>query len=238
MGKGIFDFLAPILGTVAGSFVGMPWLGAAIGSGLNTGIKTGNPLAGALSAGGSLVGGGLGGAASSAIGGLGSASLGSVVNSGLGGGIGGDIGQSALGSLGGASLGSIAGSSAGSSLGGMAGQSILPKAGMPSNNPPTFTPTQAKPQDLPSSLSSLANLDPSQQASNIATQAVYGGGVGSDESNYFTNLLNRQLVDKGGKVNPMSSVNPVENNFLSQLGLGGSANSNQLLKKLKGYSAT
>lgn len=90
MGKNAFDFLAPILGTVAGSLIGNPELGflpelgtaggAALGtgiaSGIDTGVKTGNPLAGltsgAISGAGSYLGsnllGGIGAGAGSGAG--------------------------------------------------------------------------------------------------------------------------------------------------------------------------
>lgn len=231
----MWDLIAPVAGAALGSVipgVGTA-IGAGIGSGLSTGIKTGNPLAGALAAGGSIVGGNLGGSLlGGAAGGLGGQSIGSLASQAVG-----STAGNVLGDLGGTSLGSVAGSSLGSTLGSSVGQSILPKAGMPSNNPAPFIPSQAGQMNTPPSLSQFGNLSPTQQASNIATQGVYGGGQGPEESKYFLNLINRQLVDPKGKVGDTSSINPVENNFLGQLGLGGYNNSNQLLKNIKNYSA-
>lgn len=201
-------------------------IGAGIGSGLNTGIKTGNPLAGLLSAGGSYLGGSIGGSA-----------LGSGIGSGT---LGGTLGSTAANFLGpslaSTSLGSIAGSTLGSSLGGNIGQSLNPPRG-PSNDPKAFHARQQSAMDTPPSLSQFASLSPEQQTSNIATQGVYGGGEGGDESKYFLNLINRRLVDPQGKVGDMGQVSGVENSFLSQLGLGGYGSSKDLLKGISNWGA-
>lgn len=143
-----------------------------------------------------------------------------------------------LGSLGGSLLGGVAnsaGSALGSSLFGSGKSGSSAPSGTPA--PAPFTPKQQGSMSLPPSLSQFGSLDPSQQTSNIATQGVYGGGAGPEESKYFLNLINRRLVDPSGKVGDLSSVSPVEGGFLNQLGLGGYSNSKQLLKNIKGYSA-
>lgn len=182
-----------------------------------------------------MLGGNLGG---SVTGGLAGNTLGGTLGTALGdGALGSGVG-SALGSLGSTSLGSITGASLGSSLGGSLGQSILPKAGAQSNQVPPFSPTRSGQMALPPSLSQLGGLDPNQQASNIATQGVYGGGNGPQESQYFLNLINRQLTDPtqgGGQSQGLGGLSPVDNSFLSQLGLGGAANSNKLLQNIQNY---
>lgn len=128
----------------------------------------------------------------------------------------------------------------GSALGGFAGgnfaQSLAPQksSSQPTvdNNsltPAPFTPTRAPQIQLPGSLSGLSSMTPDQQTSNLATQGVYGGGLGPQEQSYFTNLVNNQLVDPSGKVGNISSLSPIEDSYLSQLGLGGQSNSTDLL---------
>lgn len=143
----------------------------------------------------------------------------------------------------------------GSTLGGLAGsniaQGLMPQktqGGSVDNN--SLLPAAYKPQNipqlqLPGSLSGLAGLSSDQQTSNLATQGVYGGGLGPQEQQYFTGLVNNQLVDPSGKTSSTSSLSPIENSYLSQLGFNGYSNSNDLLgaisqwqKQQQGTSAT
>lgn len=223
----------------------MPWLGAAVGSGLNTGIKTGNPLAAALAAGGSYAGSALGGEfLGPTLSGLGSSTnavsggvtpgfLGSTVGDTFGSFAGNTLGAETLGNVAGSSLGSMAGSSIGEKAGGMLNPMNADAPGSPG-----FMASRSAQMGLPQSLSQFSGLDPNQQASNIATRGVYGQGNGPQENSYFTNLINRQLVDDQGQVaGDTSSINPVEGSYLSQLGLGGYNNPTDLLQKLQGYAA-
>lgn len=220
--------LAPIAGAALGSVVpGVGTaIGGAIGSGLSTGIKTGNPLAGILSAGGSYLGGQIGGEALSS--GIGSGTLGGTLGSTAANFIGPSLASTSLGSIAGSSLGSSLGESAGTAIGGSMG------GGGSNNGQAPFSPSRAGALGLPQSLSQFGGLDPTQQATNIATKGVYGGGQGPDETKYFMNLVNRQLVDDAGNVGDQGQLAPVENSFLSQLGLGG-GNTNDLLKGIQNY---
>lgn len=127
------------------------------------------------------------------------------------------------------------GSAAGGSLGSDIAQGL---AGLPHTPDPTpWAPTQAAASSVPGSLSSsLSGLSPNQQASNLATQGTFGGGLAPEEESYYTNLLNRQLVDQSGNVSPISSLSPIENTYNQQLGFGGNTNSNDLLKALQSWS--
>lgn len=103
-------------------------------------------------------------------------------------------------------------------------QGINTLAGGPSTPstgaPPPFSPSEQSPLSLPGSLSSYANLNPDQQATNIATGGVYGGGQGPDETNYFLNLMNRKLFNpQGGVVSDTSGLAPIDMSYLSQLGI-------------------
>lgn len=256
MGKSVWDFIAPIAGAALGSII--PGVGTAIGgalgSGLETGVKTGSPIAGLLAGGGSYLGGnllgGAAGPAANSIGGSlasgagaqtlaagGGGLLGGLSSETVGGTLGKALGDSALGdslgSLGNASLGSIAGSSLGSSIGGSIGSSIEPNS-IISNNPEPWKASQQGQLGLPQSLSAFGGLNPNQQASNIATQGVYGGGNGPEENKYFMNLINRQLVDSSGNVGNSSSLSPIDTSYLSQLGITGN-NSQDYLKGIENY---
>ena len=92
---------------------------------------------------------------------------------------------------------------------------------------------------VPASLSGT-ELTPSQQTTNLATKAVYGGdgaGVGSDEQKYFLALMNNRLVDSSGNLGSLSSVSPVENAYLSQLGVTGADTASLLNKLLQLYNS-
>lgn len=120
--------------------------------------------------------------------------------------------------------------------------------GSPSNATPesnlggslsSFTPSQQPIFGIPQGLSSYtdSSLSPDQTLSGIATKGVYGGGNGPEEQKYFLNLVNNRLVDKSGNVaGDTSSLNPIENSYLAQLGLGGYSNPTDLLKGISNYS--
>lgn len=245
----VIDILAPIAGGALGSLVGMPMLGAAIASGVTTGAKTGNPMSGLLSAGGSYlgssIGGSLGGSLGSSEGGLFSQTPANALGDAFGGSTVGSVapfGSWAGNALGGDTIGSLAGSMAGGSIGSdlgtNLGQMIMPMSGAINapQGPAAFSASRSPQMGLPQSLSQFSNLDPFQQATNIASKGVYGGGQGGDENKYFLNLINRQLVDDGNNVQGMQNLNPVESSYLSQLGLGGYNNSNDLLKGISQYA--
>lgn len=104
----------------------------------------------------------------------------------------------------------------------------------------SFTPSQQPGLAAPADLANYTNsaLSPDQTLSGIATKGVYGGGLGPQEQQYFLNLVNNRLVDQTGKVaNDTSSLNPVENSYLSQLGLGGYSNPTDLLRGISQYAA-
>lgn len=96
-----------------------------------------------------------------------------------------------------------------------------------------FSPSRQAQLDTPASLTGFSSFTPEQQSSNLATQGVYGGGLGEQESNYFQNLINRRLIDDAGKVDSdLSEINPIESSYLSQLGLGGYSTPTSLLEAL------
>lgn len=246
---GIIDQIASIAAPVALSFV--PGVGPALAAaytGISSGIKSGSPLGGLLAAGGSYFGSELGGSLGSSAGQSGGGFLGETPANALGNAFGGEavgsvapLGSWAGNALGsqnfGSLIGSGLGSSIGSDIGNQAGSAIMPgnTAGTLDLSQSPFSPSRQGAMGLPGSLSGLAGGDPFQQATNIATKGVYGGGQGKDENNYFLNLINRQLVDPSGNVNGMQSINPIESSYLSQLGLGGYNNSNDLLQGISKY---
>lgn len=137
-------------------------------------------------------------------------------------------------SIGGA-LGGIAGNIATSGLTAPQPQQQQAQADPNSLLPAAFSPKNNPQLQLPGSLSGLSSLTPDQQTSNLATQGVYGGGLGPQEQQYFTGLVNNQLVDPSGKVGNTSSLSPIENSYLGQLGFGGYSNSNDLLGAISNW---
>lgn len=247
----VLDFIGDYVAPIALSFV--PGVGpglAAAYTGIKTGVETGNPFSGLLAGAGSFAGNALGSSLGSALGSSGGGLLGETPINALGNTFGGStvgavapfgsfagnaLGSSNIGSF----LGGAAGGNVGESLGRDLGGAINPMSGSSSasNGTPSFSPTRSAEMSLPSSLSQLSGMDPFQQSTNIASKGVYGGGQGANENSYFLNLINRQLVDDQGKVGNTSSINPVQNSYLSQLGLGGYSDSNDLLKKINQYAA-
>lgn len=140
----------------------------------------------------------------------------------------------------------VANKSIGGALGGIAGNlatsglTAQPQQQQPQIDPNSLLPAAFSPKNnpqlqLPGSLTGLSSLTPDQQTSNLATQGVYGGGLGPEEQQYFTGLVNNQLVDPSGKVGNTSSLSPIENSYLSQLGFGGYSNSNDLLGAISNW---
>lgn len=234
----------PVLGAIAGNYF-LPGLGygisglagAAIGSGAGTLLSGGTPLQAAANAAGSYVGGSVAGNL------IGDAS--NAVPMGPGGTVGtalGDnLGQSGSyaanmlpASIAGSTfgqLGSTAGTAAGTALGGGVANSLTGVGSSKGTGAPSITPGPWSTQStMPSSLSGYAGLSPGQVSSNIATQGVYGGGQGPQEQDYFLNLINSRL---NGDAN--TQLSPIEQSYLSQLGLGGSTSNQNLQSKLQAY---
>lgn len=189
---------------------------------------------GAISAGTSYAGGQIGNALGGPSGILGNAgNIGQATNAITGGGSIGNFIGNEFGDI----APALANTSVASVLGGAAGQALGTSLQGPSKSTdtgpaPGFTPSQSSASPLPPSLSGLSTLDPTQQASNLATQGTFGGGNGPQEQDYYKNLLNRQLVDSSGKVADINTLSPIESSYNQQLGLGGYNNSTDLLKAL------
>lgn len=232
----VFDTIIPAaLAFVPG--VG-PELSAAY-TGIKQTVRTGNPLRGLESAGlsyaGQSIGSGIGDTFGQSLGTVGS-KLGTTAGD-----LSGNIASSSFGNIVGAgasnAIGSaIANQGIGSLLGGYAGNtlasSLMPQYTPKVQGPTPFAPKQADAGEVPGSLAGLSTLTPEQQSSNVANKGVFGGGNGPEEQAYFTNLINRRLVDQSGKVGDINQLSPVDNSYLSQLGLGGYGSSQDLLQAL------
>lgn len=214
--KKVAGAVLPHLGAVGGAANGLIQ-GDGLKGALQGGLKSG------LSAAGSIVGGNIGG--SLFPGTIGSA-LGSSASNALG---------STIANQG---IGKIAGSFAGNALGNSVADSLIPleEPETPKNSgPQPFSPTRQAQLDVPGSLS---GLEPDQASSNLATQGVYGGGLGPEEQSYFTNQINRRLVDDAGNLDSdLSEINPIEQAYLAQLGLGGYKDSRSLLEAMSKWKA-
>lgn len=143
----------------------------------------------------------------------------------------------------GSTLGQLTGSgNVGNALGSTAGGALAQNAispimsgivGGPSTGspPPGIQPNMT----LPGDLSQFGGLDPNQQLSNIATQGVYGNGLGGQDQQYFLNQLNNQLTTGPGQYSNISNVSPIEQSLLSRLGLGGFGDTQSLLTAMNSW---
>ena len=202
----------------------------AIGGGTGDTLpQIGGGASGAL---GSTAGPTAGSGLSTAAGGI---QAGGSLSSFLGNSIGTNLGLSQGGTLSGLvgdyapSLGStLANTSTGTALGSIAGGTLGNNLTTPPPAPPTpWSAGYEGNEPLPAGLSggnnnpNLSGLAPNQQASYIASQGLFGGGNGTDEQNFFSHLINNQLVPPGGNSqqgNPISSLAPVEDTYLQKLG--------------------
>lgn len=240
IGKLLGSFVAPLVGGLA-----FGPIGAAVGSGAGT-LASGGSIKDALISGGlSFAGGKIGGK-------LFPDAIGSSFSPSNVAGPYTMPGVSALGSSAANAIGAnIANTSIGSVLGTYAGNKFADNLTAPQEQagdfgpdlslapetvePEPFAPKQDAQLSLPGSLTGFSSLDPAQLSSNLATQGVYGGGLGPEESAYFRNLINRRLVDETGMVDPdLSEINPIENSYLSQMGITGS-NPTSILEALSRY---
>lgn len=217
--------------------IALPIIGNAIAPGI--GGIVGGAAGGALGGKG-LKGAILGGLGSFAGNALGKTPIGSLLGSSnkMGPFTLGNLGNTALNSIGNqianTSLGSVANVASGAISDGLFDSDDKPK----STGPAPFQPTRAPSVDLPSSLAGFSGQDEAQQSSNLATQGVYGGGLGGEEQAYFTNLINRRLIDESGNLDAdLSEVNPIEQSYLAQIGLGGYQDTRSLLEALSKWKA-
>lgn len=169
----------------------------------------------------------------------------------LEGGLGSDLGSAAGNAIGSSAftgLGGIAGSTLGASL----GNSFAPQGPMKNAGHYPYVPAQQSLGQMPDSvanlggvtnsigagksINSMSSLTPQQQASGLATQGLYGGGLGPQEQKYYGSLINNQLVDGGRNVKPLSSLSPIEQSYNEKLGFGGAQNSNSLLEMLSKWN--
>jgi len=225
MSRRIRRIAGPIIGAAIGSVI--PGVGTALGASLGSAGGTlasgGNFKQALLSAGGSYLGSSLGSQF------LGGGNLGSALTNNLGNIAGNTVANALPAAFADASMGSLLGGYAGNSIGESLGGPIEGRAPAA---PAGFSPSRANIGEIPASLQGMGALNPTQQASNLATQGTYGSGLGPDENQYFLNLVNRQLIDESGNVGDASTLNPIQNSYLQRLGLGGYSNSNNLLESI------
>lgn len=247
--------IGPYIGPAVAGFFGGP-LGYGAAEGVQQGVEASRKGAGfnqaalagvkggALGAAGSYVGGALGNEAGSALSNNGFTSAGNFLNQTPANALGDSVGGQAVGSV--APFGSFAGNALGStSIGSLAGSGAADALTSNMNSqalngmfPPAaasgFSPTMSPQMGLPQSLSQFGSLNPNQQASNIASQGVYGGGNGPDETNYFLNLMNRQQFTNGN-LNQQTNLSPIDQSYLSQLGISNYSNPTGLLQGISQY---
>jgi hypothetical protein len=216
--KKVSSFVLPKLGAAGGFANGLingQGVGGALKGGLRSGIEAAGSIAGAQLAGNIFP-----------------TTIGNVLGKSAGNALGSTIANT--------SIGSAIGSYAGNALGGSYADSIIPQDDMSTDQeaPTPFSPTRQAQLEAPNSLSGFSSLTPDQVSSNLATQGVYGGGLGPEEQGYFTNMINRKLVDDAGNVDSnLNDVSDIEKSYLSQLGLSGYGNPRDLLEALSKWKA-
>lgn len=195
---------------------------------------------GALSGGGAYLGSEIGGSLGSSLGTVGGSTAANAVGPGFNSTIG-DLFGSQAGGMAGNAIGNLASTSIGSAIGGYTGEnfasSLNPPKLKPSPGEAPFTPSQQAAAAAPASIASMSTLSPLQQSTGLANQGTYGGGLGPEENSYFLNLENRKLVNQNGSTNNLSSLTPIENTYLSKLGLGGYGDTTSLLKAISQWKA-
>lgn len=245
MGFGkIFKKVAKFALPIVGSAVGGP-VGASLGSAAGALVSGGNLKQALLSGAGTYLGSSIGGSLGSSLGTVGSATgltaagtlpWQAAANTGLGSSLANIIGSSAANSIAstrlGSALGGFYGSSIGESLGAKNSGTPQPVAAQAAS-PAPFKPTREAEEELPSSLSAFSSLSPMQRTSNLATKGVYGNGLGQQESNYYLNQINREMIDDAGNVDSnLSDLTDIDKSFLQKLGISGYSNSNDLLEAI------
>ncbi len=217
---------------VALTSMGVPPGYLAAAQGVKAYGETGNIGAGLAAGAGSYLGAKFGGNVFGDMGTVGGTltnTLGNEAGNSILNGIAGNAAGDAFGSLASTPISSIAGSYAGNALG-QAAVGAEPYQEK-QKGPAGFSPSRAGDMETPASLKAFGSLSPDQQSSNLATQGVYGGGLGPDEQQYFLNLVNRQLIPEQGGIQDKGSLGAIQNSYLQQLGIGGD-NSNDLLEAI------
>lgn len=230
--KKIVSIAAPVVGGAVG---GPP--GAAIGGAVGGAAKGGGLKGALIGAGTGFAGNVIGNSIAPTItGSLAKAGASNTFTNSLANSSIGRMASNVIGPATGASLiGNAAGGFAGNTIAEGLGESLFPTAEEESSPsaPAPYSPTRQAQLDLPGSLSGFSGLDESQLSSNIATQGVYGGGQGPQEEDFFTNMINRRLIDDAGNTDQdLSEINPIESSYLSQLGLGGYTDPRSLLEAI------
>lgn len=202
--------VAPIAAPILGGIVGGP-VGAGIGGALG-GAASGNGLKGIVTGGAMGLGGGLLTGAAGGAGGLLS-----------------DI----------ASVGKVLGPAAQiiqAVNSGTGNNQQSPTAPRPvkAATAPAFNPMRPEAMATPDSLGAMAGFAPDQMRSALATQGL-NQGLGSQESAYYKNLLQRSLIGDKNQVNTASQnfLSPIESQYFSRQGLDTS----NVMKFLQGLQA-
>lgn len=234
--KKAIGIAAPIIGSAipgVGTALGAA-IGGAVGGAVGGGGLKGALLGGVTGYAGNVIGNSLSGPITSSLSKAGASNTlaNKLANTSIGrlaSNVAGPVSGSAL-------LGGAAANYAGNAIASQIGEAIMPtqeESGTRPETPKPFQPTRNVQLELPGSLGQFKDLDERQQSTNLANQGVYGGGLGSEENTYFTNLINRRLIDTSGNVaSDFSGLAPVESSYLTQLGLGGQSNPRSLLEAL------
>lgn len=98
---------------------------------------------------------------------------------------------------------------------------------------PPFSPNRPDAMNRPQVLNEMAGFLPEQERAALATRGV-NAGLGSEEDQYYRNLLQRSLIDEGNQVNTSNPnfLLPIESQYFSKKGIDTS----NIMEFLRGIS--
>ena len=96
---------------------------------------------------------------------------------------------------------------------------------------PAFSPLRPSPLAMPSSLSDMGGMNEMQQRSALATRGLEQG-LGSEEEQYYNNLVQRSLVDDRNSVGGIDRLLPIEKQYYKRKGFN-SSDPYELLRSLQ-----
>lgn len=223
--KRIFKKAAPIIAPIAGAtflpgVLGVSGLlGGAIGSAAGTKIAGGD-LGDALLAGAGSYGGGVLGNAIGSQNTLGSVLAKTANKPSVIGNLAEDIAvgltKTGMGDVLTVPFGQVQGSFIGSQIGQSLKAAESQPAGAQSPAPVSFKPSRPESMGSPEGLSGMSAL---QQRAALATEGTQGGGLTGEQANYLRNLMQRNLITEGNQIDQSAEMLPVEQQYLSTLGV-------------------
>lgn len=110
---------------------------------------------------------------------------------------------------------------------------IQQQSDIPAAQAEEFTPERPNEISRPTSLNEFSSFSPQQERASLATQGL-NQGLGSEENQYYRNLLQRSLIGEGNQVQQQDNfLLPIESQYFSRQGMDTS-NIMNFLKAIRG----